>query len=369
MDFGKVILADKLRQGIIGQAARDGLLTMEEGGELGKAFYHPRNRQEALSLLVLFEKILIPNFESALNIPIIEDSGIAEFIPVESKLRSPAENLERTVETRPFVLNKLMSIKDSYWINLAKESHVSRRTLYDALIDYFLALYRNDEQGIRDNLLSQIYPPEVHQYIVERLYEPLKSENKINAMKALYALAVYAADDIGAYQELSGRYQAGIATKDFTGGSADWTSVSEVSRDISNLSETFCLVRCALNEEGFFFPKIENIKHALILRKDPNLQAFREQLALFQSHLIKGDREATVLLRKEVSKSKLKLMQAKRWDTTLKLITYFSLPANIVESITLGIPIVGTTLSIFSVAATAAVENMKQRNQWVLFGR
>jgi hypothetical protein len=383
VDFNKVILADGEREGLIGQASIEGLLAKGYDENLENHYRQSQYKQESLSLLVLFEKILVATRHTSLHIPNLEDNNIIEFIPYELGSFAPAQRLEKTVQTRPFVLNKLMlsnETKDLFWIYLSELVGIPRRVLYNAAIDYFLATYRNDERGMQENLLSKVLPPLSEEFpeafpndLLKEMQKDLlssvsPSEDRISHAKALYLEAIVAAHDVEAYQNLSEKYNAGVATQELTGASPEWTFISDAGQEISNSTNTFYLLRCALHEEGLYFPRIDSIEHALKLRKDPNLMAFREQLALFQSYLTRGDKEAAMMLRKEVSKAKLRLKQTSQWDKTLRLVTYFSLPANLVESLVVGVPIIGTTLSVFSAAATMAVEKVKRKNQWVLFG-
>jgi hypothetical protein len=372
-DFDKVIIADSLKASLLGQASKEGLIGKGSDKNLEKSFRRSRYKQEALSLLILFDKILLPDFETDFHIPSLEEDDIVNVISMKYKdISDPLARLERTVPTRPFVLNKLMSKRDDkFWRFMSNILQVSRRNLYNGALDYFLAYYRNDDVAMRENLLSQIltdFPIMINESL-DKFVVGKFDEDHIDTFIFLYLQATFTAAHVEMYQAISEEYKSGVATYDFTGVAAGWTSTNNYMREPARLANSFLMLRCALDEEGLFFPRIESIEHALRLRKDPNLRAFREQLLLFHSYFAKGDIEAATKLRREVSKAKAALLRVKQWETGLKFVTYFSLPASIVESLMFGVPIAGTSLSIFSAAATATISKVKNKNEWVLFGR
>jgi hypothetical protein len=115
-------------------------------------------------------------------------------------------------------------------------------------------------------------------------------------------------------------------------------------------------------------PRIEGIKHALSLRKDPHLKAVREQLKLFHSSLSAGDRNAVAEARREIQKTRQKLERRSRWDRALRWLTYLSVPVGVAESLIWSVPIAGTSLSVIGAAGTAASRSIEKKNEWVLFG-
>jgi hypothetical protein len=129
----------------------------------------------------------------------------------------------------------------------------------------------------------------------------------------------------------------------------------------------FLILRAALVDEGRFMPRIEGIKHALLLRKDSYLKAVREQLKLFHSGLIAGDRNAIVEARREIQKARRRLARRSGWDRTLRYLAYLSVPVGVAESLMWSIPI-GTSLSIIGAAGAAASRRMEKKDEWVLFG-
>lgn len=124
----------------------------------------------------------------------------------------------------------------------------------------------------------------------------------------------------------------------------------------------------AFADEGRFMPCIESIQHALLLRKDPHLKAVREQLKLFHSGLLVGDRNAVLEARREIQKALRRLERRSGWDRALRWLTYVSVPVGIAESFVWSLPVAGTSLSVIGVAGTAAWRCIEKENEWVLFG-
>jgi hypothetical protein len=386
VDFSKAIIFDEPLEGLLSQASRERLLAGKLDPNLkGSKRQTAANIQDSLSLLILFDQLLIPDFTSSLRIPGLEDTDLIRVLPIGnlpwqepvaldetflvSRCQAFVKALERASEIRPLVLNRvLMGLDDGdMWSIIARATKISKYEVIEQALDYFLAFYKGDEERLRNNLLFQILPQDVLQMINDDLLES-RDDDKVSPGKVLLASFIIAADQIKILHELSQEQQAGIATRKYTGLMPEVKS-SDLHADSLNLTRGFCLLRCALHEEGRFFPKIESIEHALRLRKDPNLQSFREQLGLFHSYLSLGDNDAIVKLVEEVKKAQRALQRTKSWDTTLKWVTYLSLPVGFVEPFLIGLPVIGTTMGIFSVVATFGVDQVKKKNEWVLFGR
>ena len=188
-------------------------------------------------------------------------------------------------------------------------------------------------------------------------------------INATLLMAIIFADELAIIQEISASRRVGVATRHYTRASSFTPEQGgHFSIDPSQVPRSFGLVRSILNEEGHFFPKIESISHALKLRKNPSLRAFRAQLREFHVQLASGDRQAIEEIRKEVKQAKQALERAGKWNLCLRWLTYISLPAGTVEALLGGIPIVGTSLAVLSVAGTAANTHATHKNQWVMFG-
>ena len=115
-------------------------------------------------------------------------------------------------------------------------------------------------------------------------------------------------------------------------------------------------------------PRIDGIKHALLLRKNPYLKAMREQLRVFHSGLTVGDPIAILEAKREIQKARRALKRRSGWDKALTWLTYMCVPVGVAEILRGDPPIVGTAVSIIHAAGTAAARRVKKKNEWALFG-
>src|SRR6266850_4639170 len=152
------------------------------------------------------------------------------------------------------------------------------------------------------------------------------------------------------------------------GGGKGKKSSMSLKPNALDLAKGFCLLRCALHEEGRYFPKIDSIKSALALRKDPHLRALKEQLFLFHSHLPVGDGKTLIQLRREVRKAKDALERTKTWGKRLDWSTYISLPVSVVGLLNPFGSVIGMFLSILSIWDNKRIKQSRRKNEWVLFG-
>ena len=385
MDFQKVIASDSIRHTLLTVAEKEKLLLASAAQKHG-SLRRDSCVQDTLSLLVLFDQILLPVGDPSIHIPSLESEGIIRIIDFDLQSPTPRSAnqypqtilpggekeltiLEPTIDVRPFVLNELMALKPTPIEKaMFQRFSLARRKFYDALLDYAIALYRYDVLALYRNPLSELLPDRLLDTINKVLSEHPHEEDKLNWLDTICIIAGITAQEISALQDLSNQLNAGVATKHFATNTADWTPVTRLTPEVTSMTKSFCLLRLALNEGGKYFPKITSINHALQLRKDANLKSFREQLQLFHSHISSGDKDAVIRIRKEITKARRALERTAMWATQLRWVTYLSLPVGIIESIALGAPIAATTLGVFSATLTAQVQRSKRKNEWVLFG-
>ncbi len=115
-------------------------------------------------------------------------------------------------------------------------------------------------------------------------------------------------------------------------------------------------------------PRIDGIKHALLLRKDPHLKAIREELKVLHGGLTAGDKIAILEASREIQRSRRALKRRANWDRALAWLTYMSVPVGVAEALMGSPPIIGTSVSIIGAAGIATVRRIEKKNEWVLFG-
>jgi hypothetical protein len=262
-----------------------------------------------------------------------------------------------------------LALRPSEFVDLlARVLGRTRKEILNSLIDFAHSHYLRDKARLRSNLIVQTLPAD----IVKQFRKALNSQPErdgLNSIDVVLFGAAHAGALLQHYVRLSDSLGTGVATSEFSGQGSLWNKHPEIQAPIEGMAEAFCLVRAALHEEGAFFPRIESIKHALKLRSDPNLKAFREQLASFQQGLMRGDGSDLFRLVKEVHRSAKALKRTTIVQRRLNWLTYASLPASVIETLYQGLPVASVSLSIFSIVATKYADRVNNRHRWVLFGR
>lgn len=372
MDFQKVILAHDLANILIGQGLREGLVISEDREYLeSHLFKKLYRRQYVLSLLLLFDKLLIPHVwpqdNPLVRIPILEDAGVLEHVDTPETDKSSKAGWG---PLRPFIVDELVRSgrkkKDELilWKQLAEILGWSHRETYGAAIDFIVSISNPDLR--KQTAFYRLLPKSFLNKLDEQLTTPFSLDGPFNECQFLMLRAVGISHFLKLYQECSMVFGAGVASTKWSAvANSRSLSANHSTRDIVN---TFAVVRAELSEERPLLPRLESIKDALILRRDANFKAFRNQLALFHDSIRRGEKEDASRIRKEVSRAKRRLKTVQLLNQPLRFVTYLSLPTSVIEPLIIGPPIVGTSLSILSVTATMALEHIKRRNAWVLFG-
>ena len=267
---------------------------------------------------------------------------------------------------KPLVIDRLLSVRQDFPAFMARTLDITKRKFYGEFLDLAISYALGDGGRLSLNIIEQRLPPDLLNEIKRELFDFQIHGDKLSATNAILVAALAFAHELAAIRELSASRGLGVATRHYTRGG---NSPDEgFSTDPSQVPRSFGLVRGVLHEEGQFFPEIHNIAHALKLRKDRHLRAFKEQFREFHEQLACGDRDRVEEVRKEVRRAKKVLERMAKWNLALRWVTYLSLPAGLVESLLGGAPILGTSLAVLSTAGTAISTRASRKSEWVLFG-
>jgi len=384
MDFRRVLVTDRLAWEIFGAAARDQLLFVKTPGEQIFRRTFGTAMQRALSLIVLFDRLVIHDFgEGAFRLPDLESEGVVEILPADwkpgttiglrtewrkgrlgSRGRPPKsllQSLSLVQEFRPLVINRLLTGRIDFVDSLSDALRKSRRKSIELFLDYSTAYIQGNEAAVRGHILDRV----LGNNLKEQLFafsDPLCS------MNAILLFAVVFAEEIAVIEELASKTGLPVATEHYQERFLSERAIKGKELNALVLANRLLILRTAFANEGRFLPPINSIRHALQLRKDPYLSAVRSQLQAFHGGITAGDRQAITEARKEIQRATKKLNRKVGWDRTLRWLAYASVPAGIAESLLWGGPILGTSLSVLGAAGAAVSRRAQKRHEWVLFG-
>jgi hypothetical protein len=179
-DFTRVLLTDSLAWELFGLAARERLLYISDSDEpptprLGKL------SQRTLSLLVLFDKVIVHDFsKGSFRVPDLENEGAIQVMarsspvgqveplstqwrlgPLGSRKRPPRSllrSLRVLKEERPLVIGRLLTTKSDWERSLATALGVSRPRFLNAFFDYAVACVEGDQAVIQENIFCNACP-------------------------------------------------------------------------------------------------------------------------------------------------------------------------------------------------------------------
>ena len=391
MDFSRVLVTDRLAREIFAAAAQERLLFIREPDEQQPHTRPGTSRQRALSLLVLFDCLVIHDFgQGAFRLPDIEKEGIVEIIPGDQppgdvpalttrwrkgrlgSRRKPPKKLLQSLslvqQFRPLVINRLLKVKVEFNRLMADTLRVSQRQHLNLFFDYALAYVQGDEATVREHIFNEAFYEDHLRAMTEELFDFAARGDLLSPINAMLVAAIAFADEIAVIQYLSTKLGLGVATDYYGDKFRSEPSLRGKELDAVAAAHQFLILRAALADEGPFMPQIEGIKHALVLRSDSHLKALREQLKLFHYGLTAGDRNALIEARREIQKARRRLARRAGWDRALRYLTYLSVPVGIAESLIWSVPIAGTSLSVIGAASTATSRQVEKKNEWVLFG-
>jgi hypothetical protein len=388
-DFTRVLLTDRLAWEFFGLAARERLLYKSDIESNVPAARLGAVSQRVLSLLVLFDKVIVHDFsEGVFRIPDLEMDDILQVIaqgnsvrpveplrtrwrlgPLKSRRRPPASllrSLRLFKEERPLVVERLLSVESNFDRSMASALGVSRRQYVNALFDYALACVEGDQATIRINIFQRL-PDEMLRDLTNELFDFQRRGDLLDPINAKLVFAIAFADELRIIQELSEELGVGVATEHYCSKHSSVPSAVNRHLDATSAADHYVILRAALAEDQGVFPRIRDIRHALALRRDPNLRSLREMLVEFHKAVQAGDTDTFVIARREVARAKRAIARREAWQRRLDWISYFSLPLSIAETLTGAPPIAGTTLSVLGATGTAAASRAKKRHGWVLF--
>ena len=392
--FDEVLVTDALAWTLFGLAQREGLL-YTAGGE-GSSGRHakPKDCQAALSLLVLFDKLVVHDLSPPANgcrLPDLESAGILEVVtagepsakppPLKSSWTpnkvdprpSPPVFLRRDLALlqryKPLIIDRLMTANLEFDSHMARTLHISRRAYHNAFLDLAIHYAMGNLEALRDNIIERALPRRLLNEFKREFFDFERHGETLAPTNAILAISLVFANELATIQELSATRGLGVATRHYTRiGQLSRQHDGGFSLNPSEAPRSFGLVRSILHEEGHFFPRIESIAHALKLRKNPHLRAFKEQFREFHLQLSRGDHDALQKIRNEVRRAKRALERKAKWTLALHWLTYIALPISGVECLLGGSPIVGTSLAVMKAAGTAINARASRKNRWVMFG-
>lgn len=383
-DFTRVLLTDKIAWELLGLAGRERML-YSAGAEATPTPKRGAISQRALSFLVLFDNVIIHDFSNgAFRIPDLEAEGILQVIPrgmparaVEPlptrwrlgplrNRRRPPKSLLRSLrlfkEERALVIDRLLSVR-SDWDRLhATALRVSRRDFLNAFFDYALACVEGDQVVLRDTILNRL-PDDILAHWTSRLFDFRPDDELMDEFTAKVVVAIAFADEIRIIQELSEELGVGVATEHYR---SIHTS-RPPALDPPLAADHFAVLRAAIAKDRGGLPRIRDIRHALALRRDPNLRSLRAMLVEFHQAVKSGDADSVASARHEVARAQRVMARREKWQRGLDWVAYLALPVGITEALAGAPPIAGTSLSALGATGAATMSRAKRRHGWVLF--
>jgi hypothetical protein len=393
MDFSRVLVTDNLAWELFSAAAREELLFFRKAatnddlanlsGRGGAA------RQRALSLLVLFDRLVVHDCSDAFRLPDLENDGIIEVHPtpevaydvpplrthwrkgpLASRGRPPKkllQSLSLIQRLRPFVVNRILKAgKIDLFSFLASKMGVSYRRCIELFLDFATAVAQGEMTAILGNTFAKILPRDALTDLTARLF--VFDGDFADAPNTAILFAILAADQIAGIQALSSKLGLGVATEHYGEIFRPETALRGKELDAIALANRFLTLRAAFAEEGGFLPRMGSLKEALRLRKDPRLQALRRQLAFFHEGLMSGNRAAVSEARREIQGARRSLGRRAVWDKALRWVTYLSVPVGVAEILSGTPPLVGTSIAVVGAAGTVGSRKVEKDNEWALFG-
>jgi hypothetical protein len=385
-------VTDRLAWEILSAAEREKLLFVRDSSEPRPQAQLQSVGQRALSLLVLFDRLAIHELgDGNFRLPDLESEGIVEIVTasqptdkiraLETKKRKVRmgpcrrlskmhlEALSRLQQFRPLVINRLDSVENKFFAALANGLRVSKRRCLELFLDYAVAYVQGDGAALRTHLFSKVLPKDLLRDVRKELFDfSARGEDYLGPDNEVLVMGMIFANEIAIIQELSARLKLGVATEHYGERFRSDLALRGQQLDAVAAANRFLILRAAFADEGGFMPRINGIRHALSLRKDPHLKAVREQLRIFHGGLTTGDRLAIIEARREIQKARKRLESRVGWDKALRWLAYLSVPVGIVEILNGSPPIVGTSLSAVGAGGIAKSRQVERNNEWVLFG-
>jgi hypothetical protein len=391
VDFKSVLVTDLLAWEIFGAAAVEKLLFVGDPRDQVPRKGAGLAAQRALSLIVLFDRLLIHDFgRGTFRLPDLEKEGIVEIIPADkvptgipalttkrrpgklgSRRRPPKtllQSLSLVQQFRPLITNRLLTGRLEFFDFLAKSLGLSRRTMIDTFLDYAIAYAQGNENGVQEHIFNEVLPKDFVDEIRNELFDYSARGDLLGPTNVILVMATLFAQEIAIIKELSTKHEVGVATEHYGAAFRSEPAMRGKQLDAICAANRFLILRAAFADGAPSLPRIQGIKHALLLRKDPQLKAMREQLKVLHGGLNTGDRSAILEATREIQKSRRALKRRASWDKALAWLTYMSVPVGVAEVLMGSPPLIGTSVSIIGASGTATVRRIEKKNKWVLFG-
>jgi len=383
MQMNKVIVTDDIATTLITLLVKEKLVDRPE--YIKSLRVSKSDAQNVLALLVMFDHVLLPDFSSKMKDVDLDDKTTVQIIPqiptpisiqkveltagTDVISQAFSEALDMALKFRPIAVNRVVvDLEDNnFWSLLAKFLKVSRYELCTDALDYISVVYYGKNISLETNLIMKRVSSDIRALIDKDLSGG--NNPMVGPSQMLFLSLIMAAHQISSFQQIMKEHAAGVASLKYTGLNTSFEPIMKGLNSPSKASESFHILRHAIHQEVSHFPRIDDVKHALRLRKDGNIRSYREQVEIFYDVLSKGEEDALVKAQKEVRRANKALQKAETWGQRLNWITYISLPASIVELLVGGIPIFTMPTSLFSIAKTIKNEHIKHENRWVMFGR
>ena len=275
--------------------------------------------------------------------------------------------LDKVAIYRPYVIRYLAKNPNPWVSKIASTGLVSTKDVVAAIVDYAHAFYRRDDDALARNFFSYLgndFVTSLNQDLTRQ-----QPRDGLNYFDEVLFGAIWWADQLDEYRLMSQQAAAPVAGARLPSGLASRMRLEPGLQQASKAAASFAVLRVALSEEGFFFPRIDGIRHALSLRKNPNIRSFRRRVGELHEVLQKDDPTAILEARKEVVLANKKLNKASSWRRSAKWAAYAAVPVSLLETATIGMPALSLGLSGVSLLSQKASESLFERNRWILVGR
>ena len=275
--------------------------------------------------------------------------------PPKELLRS----LSLIQQLRPFVVNRVsVAVRDlQFFSALARGMRISRKQLVELFLDYVIAVAQGDTAALRGHAFASALPRKFLREMTSGLF---RTDEPLTAPDTAIIYAILAAYQIAEIQAVSARVGLGVATHHYGGVFRSESALAGDKLDAISAAGRFLTLRAAFAEEGGLWPRIDTIKDALALRKDPRLQNVRSQLALLHGGLATGDRDAISEARREIRKARQRLQRRAGWDRALRWVAYLSVPVGVAEVLSGTPPLVGTSIAVIGAAEPPGQERSNE---------
>ena len=390
MNFKQVLVTDKVALSFFAMAEKEGMLYSRNGEEVPVRKVSAALRQRILSLIVLFDKVLIHDFtEGTFRIPDLEIDGIVDVKAVGEPLRTisplsikwkqgyhgprdrPPKPLLKSLrlmeEYRHLIISRLSAHRDEFNKAVAKSLGYSYQRYLEEFLEYATAYARGDDKILSNHPLREIFGNKQLKFIKEELFD-FSSKDSLSPTNATLLMAAVFANEIAVIIDLSRSMGVGVATEDYGQGLRSAVRIDDKKLETELASKHYLTIRSIVAEQKGMMPQIEGIQHALKLRSDPYLKAMRSELCRINESIMKGDRDIMVEALKEFNKASSFLSRREKLNKALKFLTFIAVPVTVIEAIFGAPPVTGLSIASLSACGMQVSNRLAQKGEWILFG-